>query len=366
MTIDDIALTLQSGLGPKGIAWLLSVFGSAGEVYSAGEERLVREAELKPEFAREISRRTCHSQAEKELKYIEKHSIAALASTDTVYPELLRECPDYPHVLYIRGSVEAFEGNLLSMVGTRTATPYGQRMCDTLVGGMAELDGGTVIVSGLAYGVDAECHRAALRYGLRTVAVIANPLPEVTPSQHRSLADEIVEKGGALVTELHSQTKQNGAYFIPRNRIIAGMSGGTVVVESPLKGGSLSTAGLADGYGRTVMAVPGRAGDRCSEGANALIKRQKAAMVTSGDDIFHEMGWDIAEPGRVPAAPKNVPALNASEKRVFDCLREGETLGIDAIASRSGMHIGELAATLLNLELGGFVRMLPGKMYERI
>lgn len=366
MTVDDIALTLQPGLGPKGAAWLLSVFGSAEAVYTAGERSLVDEAELKPELARGIAGRVSHREAERELKYLEKHSIKAIASTDPEYPQLLLECPDYPHVLYLRGSAEALNGRLVSMVGTRTATPYGQRMCGVLAGRMSELGRGTVIVSGLAYGIDAAAHRAALEYGLRTVAVIANPLPEVTPAQHRALADEIIAGGGAVITELHSQTKQNGTFFIPRNRIIAGMSAGTVVVESPLKGGSLSTAELAEGYGRTLMAVPGRAGDRCSEGANMLIKRQRAAMVTSGDDIFHEMGWDIAEQGRVPVAAVHTPVLDAMEKRVLDCFAEGEALDLDTIAARIGVRMGELTGLLLSLEIGGLVRVLPGKIYEKI
>lgn len=365
MTLDDIALTLQYGLGAKGIVWLLSQFGSAGAVYAATGEELTGKGQLRPELARDILRRSYHSQAEKELKYLEKNALSAVASTDPEYPALLRECPDYPHVLYVKGDKAALGGRMVSMVGTRTVTPYGRRMCDVLVGRMAELGRDTTVASGLAYGVDGNCHRAALHYGLKTVAVIANPLPDVTPSQHRSLAEEIIGQGGAVVTELHSQTRQNGAYFIPRNRIIAGMSEGTVVVESPLSGGSLSTAELAESYDRTVMAVPGRAGDRCSEGTNMLVKRRRAAMVTSGDDIFHELGWDIESAGRVPAAARDNPMLTASEKRVLECFGDGEALDMDTLIFRSDVAAGELAAVLLNLEIGGMVRPLPGKMYER-
>lgn len=366
MNIDDIALTLQQGLGPKGIVWLLSELGTAEAVFRASESDLVEGAGLKPEFARGLLKKNFHSQAEKEMKYMERNSIAGVASTDPGYPALLRECPDYPHVLYVRGDASALDGRMLSMVGTRTATPYGQRMCDVLVGRMSELDRSLCIVSGLAYGVDGECHRAALRYGLRTVAVIANPLPDITPSQHRALADDIVANGGAIVSELHSQTKQNGSFFIPRNRIIAGMSGGTIVVESPSSGGSLSTAEFAESYDRTVMAVPGRAGDRCSEGPNILIKRRRAAMVTSGYDVFHEMGWDITVPGRVPAGAVQTPLLSAAEKRVVECFGEGETVDVDTLALRSGTAVGELTGILLSLEIGGVVRPLPGKMYEKI
>lgn len=366
MNIDDIALTLHHGLGTRGIVWLLSVFGSAEGIFGASESDLVDGARLRLELARGLLKKDFHSQAEKELRYMERNSLRGVASTDSEYPFLLRESADYPHVLYVKGDAGVLADRMLSMVGTRTATPYGQRMCDVLVGRMSELDGGLCIVSGLAYGVDANCHRAALRYGLKTVAVIANPLPDVTPAQHRSLAEEIVESGGAVITELHSQTKQNGAYFIPRNRIIAGISEGTVVVESPASGGSLSTAELAESYNRTVMAVPGRAGDRCSEGANILIKRRRAAMVTSGDDVFHEMGWDIAVPGRVPVGAAQAPLLSAAEKRVAECFAEGEAIDVDTLAMRSGTAPGELAGILLSLEIGGVLRPLPGKIYEKI
>ena len=366
MNIDDVALTLQQGLGTKGVVWLLSVFGSAEAVFRASEPELTEGAGLRAELARALLKKNFHSQAEKEIKYMERNSLSGVSSTDPEYPALLRECPDYPHVLYVRGDVRALRGRMLSMVGTRTATPYGQRMCDVLVGRMSELDRNLCIVSGLAYGVDGDCHRAALRYGLKTVAVIANPLPDITPSQHRALAEDIIASGGAIVSELHSQTKQNGSYFIPRNRIIAGIGEGTVVVESPSSGGSLSTAELAESYDRTVMAVPGRAGDRCSEGPNLLIKRRRAAMVTSGDDVFHEMGWDIVVPGRVPVGAAQMPLLSAAEKRVMECFGEGETVDVDTLALRSGTAVGELTGILLSLEIGGVVRPLPGKIYEKI
>lgn len=366
MTIDDIALTLQRGLGLKGIAHLLAMLGDAASVYAASESELINEVGLRPEIVRGIVAKESHKQAAAEMKYLTKQGLLAVASTDPEYPELLRECPDSPHVLYVRGDLAALHGKMLSVVGTRAITPYGQRMCDSLVGRLGEIEPDTVIVSGLAYGVDANAHRAALKQGLRTVAVIASPLPDITPSQHRALADEIVEKGGAIVTELHSQTKQNGSYFIPRNRIIAGMSEGTVVVESPSGGGSLSTADLADGYSRVLMAVPGRVGDRSSEGTNRLVVTRRAAMVCSGDDIARELGWDIVEPGFVPAHKVAAPLLNADEKRVMNCFGEGETVEMDSLAIRSGVPVGQLAASLLSLELAGLLRPLPGKRYEKV
>lgn len=364
MTADDIALALQQGIGPRVVAHIISVMGTAADVYSATEEELTGRCQLKPEIARSILRRSHHREAEAELNYMKKHGIEAVASTDGDYPALLRECGDHPHVLYVRGDRKALDGRTLSMVGTRTITPYGQRMCDVLVGRVAELAPATVIVSGLAFGVDAHSHRAALRYGLPTVAVVANALPGVTPAQNSALADEIVSSGGAVVTELHSGTKQNGAYYIPRNRIIAGMSYGTVVVESASGGGSMTTAEFANGYERTVMAVPGRASDRCSEGSNMLIRRRLGAMVCSGDDIMHELGWDIVRAGRVPLHAKETLLLSADERLLLDCFGEGEAVDMDTLSMRSGIAIGQVAAMLMNLEIGGAVRSLPGKRFE--
>lgn len=367
MTVDDIALTLHYGLGAKGIVYMLSVFGSASAIFSASYEQLVDEGRLRPEIARDIVAKKFHSQAEREITYMNKNALTAVASTDQEYPPMLLECGDYPHVLYVKGNKGVLNSpKMLSMVGTRTITPYGQRMCDVLVGRAAELEPEAVIVSGLAFGVDANCHRAALRYGLKTIAVVANPLPDIIPSQHTPLAEEIVEKGGAIITELHSQTKQNGAFYIPRNRIVAGISEGTVVVESPSAGGALSTANLADGYSRIVMAVPGRADDRRSEGANSLIKRRKAAMVCSADDVFYELGWDIVRQGRVPVAAPDTIMLSNDEVKVLACVAEGESVGIDSLALRCGIAVGQLSAILQSLEIGGIVRSLPGKMYEKV
>lgn len=363
MTADDIALTLQRGLGSKGIAHLLSIMGSAEAVYSASAGELAGKTGLRADIVGEIVGKTAHRQAESELKYMKKHGISAVASTDSGYPELLLQCPDYPHVLYYRGDPSVFSGKMFAVVGTRAATAYGQRMCDALIERMADICPGAVVVSGLAYGIDACAHRAALRAGLATVGVIANCLPGIAPSQHRELADRIMEQG-VVVTELHSQTRQNGSFFIPRNRIIAGMAEGTVVVESPCGGGSLSTARLADSYGRTVMAVPGRVGDRCSAGTNGLIVRREAAMVCCAEDIVHELGWDITVPGNVPDRKPAPQKLSPDEKLVTAFLAGGEPADFDALALGTGIPAGQLAAVLLGLELGGLLRQLPGKRYE--
>ncbi len=365
-TADDIALTLHPGLGPRGAVYLLSVFGSAENVYSAGLPELQLEAGLKPDTARSIVRKSTHREAEAEMRYLHGHGLAAIASTDEDYPALLTDCPDYPHVLYVRGNPGVLRGRALTIVGTRRITPYGQRSAARLVAELAACAPDTVLVSGLAFGTDAACHRAALENGLAQVAVLANPLPGVTPAQHETIAREIVRAGGALVSELHSGVPANPGLFVQRNRILAGMSAGTVVVESPLKGGSMITASLADGYQRSVMALPGRADDFSSAGCNDLIRRRKAQCVCGGADIAHELGWDILSPGRVPHAPVMQMVLTETEKTVVGVFGDGETLDPDTVSRRSGFGVGEVNAVLLEMELGGVLRQLPGKRYEKV
>ena len=237
-------------------------------------------------------------------------------------------------------------------------------MCDKLVVELHDTCPEAVVVSGLAYGVDGACHRAALACGATTVGVVANALPDVTPTVHERLAQDMIASGGAVVTELNSQTKQNGRYFIPRNRIIAALSAGVVVVESAESGGSLSTAAFADGYNRAVMAVAGRAVDANSMGCNALIRNRKAQMILSGRDIVEELHWELGL-SEVPHQ-KCEPLPLTDEEAQFMALFTDEPLSLEVLQLRSGMSAGELSLMLMNLELSGAVRQLPGKLYEKL
>ena len=365
-TIDDIALSMQSRIGVRAVVHLVRTFGSAEAVYAASVDELVGRAELQESVAREIVARKTHKAADRELAYCARHGIEPIASTERDYPALMLETDDYPHVLYIKGNVEALGGLTLSMVGTRHISQYGVTMCERLVEGLSRRMPQLTIVSGLAFGVDVNCHRSAVRHGLPTVAVVANALPEVTPTQHTAFAREIIDEGGAIVTELHSQTKQNGRFYIPRNRIIAAMSGGTVVVESGASGGSLHTAAMADSYNRVVMAVPGRVTDLSSEGCNALIRNRKAALVTSADDIIAEMGWDLHEEACLPSASEPMIELSRDEAGLLSLIGDSDPISITRLQELTALDAGTLATLLLNLELAGAIRQVPGKMYLRI
>lgn len=366
MTIEDIALQMTPGIGTKGAAHLLELFGDAQSIFAAAADELTAKAGMRPEAVQQLIRRKGFPPAEKELVHCHRNGITAIASTDPEYPALLREIPDYPHVLYIKGDAEALSARCISVVGTRDATPYGQTACNRLVGGLAERVPGLCIVSGLAFGIDVAAHRTALAAGVPTVAVLANPLPGVTPAQHTDVARDILAHGGALVTELHSQSKQNGNFYLARNRIIAGLSAGCIVAESPDTGGSLFTAHCADSYNRTVMAVPGRITDRASAGTNHLIRNRKAQLVLTADDVIRELMWDLGEnPARLRPKPAT-PELTPDEAGLLGCFRTDDPLPVDTLGELSGLNPGELATLLVGLELAGAVRQLPGNRYMKL
>ena len=369
MKIEDIALTFISRLGVRGIVHLLDVFGSADAIFTADTETLVRRASLAENVARRIAAKDGFREAERELKYCEKHRIRPLASTDADYPRMmLQGTSDYPHVVYVQGDASILNRRMLSIVGTRRCSAMSDSACLKIVSGLAELIPDLTVVSGLAFGVDSQAHRAAVACGVPTVAVIPDVLPDVSPSAHRALADDILAHGGALLTELNSATRRNPSlYLIPRNRIIAAMGEGLLVVESPLKGGSMITAGMADSYHRTVMAIPGRPADSRSEGCNTLIRRNVAQLVCSGSDIIDSLGWQTGPPHAQPAANGDATYaadLSDDERRIMAVLCDGEALDPDTVAARAGMDIAAVLSGLMILELNGAVRALPGNAFE--
>lgn len=363
MTVEDIALTMTPGIGVKGTVHLLDVFGDARSVFEASYDELVGEAELRAEPARAIRARKGFAPAEKELRYCLRNDILPVASTDAEYPPLLRETNDYPHILYIKGRADVLQSRCLSVVGTREATPYGQIMCNRMIESLAQRIPSLAIVSGLAFGIDIAAHRAALAAGTPTIAVLPAPLPDITPAQHTAVARDILDHGGVLLTEESSQSKQRGRAYIPRNRIIAGLSAGTLIVESPEQGGALVTASMADGYNRTVMAVPGRVTDKTSRGTNHLIKTRKAQAVLSADDIIEELMWDTLPEVACTRAPDRESRLTQDEEDLLSLFASSDPLSIEELALRSHCDVGRLATRLVGLELAGAIMQLPGHRY---
>ena len=367
MTIEDLALYFTKGLGSRGAAHLVDHFGSAERIYEASRSELINGAGLRVEIADRILAHEGMREAEQEIKYCQKHDIRIIAATDDDYPEALRATADRPHILFIMGNVEALRKQCLAMVGTREISPSGIHSANILIKDLGDQVADLCIVSGLAYGADSACHRAALANGITTVAIIPSNLPSITPAAHAQLASEIIKAGGAIVSELSSQTRNNGSHFISRNRIIAGMSLATLVVESPAEGGSLKTADIADSYSRTVLALPGRITDTNSFGTNNLIRSGKARLVLTADDIIEDAGLQRSTKGQITTTDnKEEVALTESERKIIDAFKQSSILDWSELLASTGLSMGELAMVMMDLEFKGAIRTLPGKRYEVI
>lgn len=365
MPLDDIALTMVQGVGPKTAAYLIRCYGSAGAVFSASAGSLVNDAGLKESMAKSLYAKKYHKDAEKEVRFCRENNITPIPATSPDYPVLLKECNDYPHVIYYKGNVAALKNEMLSVVGTRKITSYGQTVCSRIIGGLPQYRQKITLVSGIAYGIDAAAHRAAIDSGIPTVVVSPVALPKITPAAHVLLADKILEAGGGIISEYNSRDKDKGVNFVARNRVVAGLSAGTLVVESPMKGGSMITARMADGYSRSVMAVPGRITDDRSAGTNYLIATNRAVMVTSAEDVAKELCWDMPEKLFENSSERELN-LSWDALKVLGIIREKSGISIDELMAAAEMSIPELSPVLFELEMEDEIKMLPGKRYETV
>jgi DNA processing protein len=267
-------------------------------------------------------------------------------------------------MLYFRGNADLNAEKIISIVGTRNATHYGKEVTETLIEDISKTYPETLIVSGLAYGIDIYAHRGALRSRLPTLGVLAHGLDRIYPSSHRNTAVEMLENGG-LLTDFISQTNPDKQNFIKRNRIVAGISDCTVVVESAGKGGALITSGIAESYSRDVFSVPGRTTDVYSQGCNALIKDKKAALITSAEDIFREMCWNKEK--KKPVVQRAIFVdLNPEEQKVVDLLSKSDSMQFNLIGLELDVPVSKLSALLFELEMKGVIRCMPGGLYRLI
>ena len=298
--------------------------------------------------------------AENELHFIEKNNVKALFYTDAAYPQRLRQMHDCPTLLYYKGTADLNHGRVVSIVGTRKPTAYGTRLTEEMTDGLMAYN--VLVVSGLAFGVDITSHRRCVDLAIPTVGVMGNGLQKIYPSQHREIAQQMCRNGG-LLTEYPSDQEPDREHFPMRNRIIAGMSDAVVIIETAAQGGSMITAYMALGYGKEVFAVPGRAGDKSSQGCNDLIKQNKACLVESADDLAAFMRWDELD------LSKNIQTqlftqLSEKEHVIVDILKKTESgVLIDSLSYQSKMSHSAIAGLLLELEFKGIIRSLPGKRY---
>ncbi|MCD0489414.1 DNA-processing protein DprA [Pedobacter sp. MC2016-14] len=360
--IHKVALSFIEGIGHVHAGNLLTYFGSAEAVFKASKKELLAIDGIGAARVQHILNTNALKLAEQQLKIIERQKIEILFYSDDNYPRRLRQCADAPIVLYYKGTADLNHPRMVSVVGTRKATDYGRRLCEQLAAELMRYD--VVLVSGLAFGIDVAAHQECLKRGVSTIGVLGHGLDRIYPSLHTNIAQQMAQNGG-LLTEFPFGTNPDKENFPKRNRIIAGMTDATIVVEATAKGGALITADIANSYSRDVYAFPGRTTDQYSEGCNHLIKNNSAALINHSKDLIHYMGWnDVKLPQFAVQRNLDVNLID-EEKQIIDLLRRSPAL-IDEISAATSIPQSKLAIHLLNLEIQGLLTVLPGKIYNLI
>lgn len=366
MTTDELLAVLRLQhtpfIGDVTAKKLISYCGSPSEIFKTKKEHLLKIDGVGTYALQGLYDGEHIEAAEAELQVIQNNNWEWSYFMDDSYPPYLKHCIDSPVLLFRRGNMELDGRKIISVVGTRKITSYGQAFCDQFIEEIAPLD--PIIVSGFAYGVDIAIQKAAIRNNLQTIGCLAHGLNQLYPKAHAKFKAE-VEKNGGFLTEFWSTSNPDRENFLKRNRIIAGMSEATIVIESADKGGSLVTADIAHSYNRDVFAVPGRSNDKYSMGCNNLIKQQKAHMLSSAADLVYMLNWEMEK--KQPMIQKQLfVELDSNEKTIYDYLqKEGKQL-LDSIALECQLPIFKTSSTLLNMEMKGVIRPLPGKLFEAI
>jgi DNA processing protein len=356
----QVALTLIPNIGPVQAKLLLQHF-DVEEIFKAKKTTLEKIEGFGEIRARGIQAFDNFREAEEEIAFIEKYKIKPLFITAKEYPQRLLNCYDSPTLLYYRGNTNLNTSKIISVIGSRTHTDYGKQVTENLIQQLSALD--VLIVSGLAYGIDAISHKAAIKNNLSTVGVMAHGLDQIYPPQHANLAKDMIKNGGIL-TEFRSNSKPDKHNFPIRNRIVAGISDATVVVETGIKGGSMITAELANGYNKDVFAFPGKVTDHKSSGCNYLIKNNKAVLLTDAQELIEMMGWEEKKKTGAKVQQELFIELTAHEKIVLDILKQKGSVHIDELNLGSGLSSSAVAAAILNLELQNIIFSKPGKLYS--
>lgn len=361
----QIGLTLIGGIGDVNAKALLAYCGSAKTVFKQKKSLLQKIPGIGEAHAKSIiSSLTVLKRAEKELTFIERYGIQTLFFTDSNYPSRLKHCSDSPVLLYYKGSANLNCEKIIGIVGTRKPSDYGKQVTKELVEGLS--NSGALIISGLAYGIDVLAHKTALDNNMETIGVVGHGLDRVYPQIHEKIAKRMVQQGG-LLSDFMSGTNPDAVNFPKRNRIVAGLCDALVIVESKRTGGSLITGTIANSYNKDVFAFPGLAGDPLAEGGNGLIKRNKAGLIESAEDLLYAMQW---QPEKKPKSntKQTILTLNLSpeEKTIIHLFSEKKSIHIDEICQATQNPVSKVSACLLQLEFSNLIKSKPGKHYELI
>ncbi|WP_242692252.1 DNA-processing protein DprA [Aridibaculum aurantiacum] len=356
----QIALTMVPNVGAVQAKILVEEFGDANSIFKAKQKHLETIEGIGEVRATSIKSFDDFTAAEHEIEFLHKHHIQPLFLQDVDYPKRLLNCYDSPTLLYYRGNADLNTSRVVSIIGTRNNTEYGKQLTEQLVEKLQPYN--VLVVSGLAYGIDALSHKAAVACNLPTVGVLAHGLDKIYPPQHKPLAKQMLLNGG-LLTEFRKDTLPDKHNFPRRNRIVAGMADAVVVVETASRGGSMITAELANGYNKDVFAFPGRTTDSKSAGCNELIRQNKAILLNDADEMIELLGWKEKKVKPRRQAQLFVD-LSEDEQKLLDILQHKEQMHIDEVYIASGLNSSSVAAAMLNLEFQNMVISLPGKMYR--
>ena len=358
----QLALIHVPNIGSVHARILAEKFGSAEAIFRTPKGQLEKIEGIGSIRARRIKDFKGFDSCEKEITFIKRFGIETFFLTDKEYPQRLLHCYDPPTLLFFKGTANLNAPKIIGIIGTRNNTDYGKQQTEKLIRELSTQN--ILIISGLAFGIDAIAHKASIKNGLSTVGVLAHGLDQVYPPEHTSLAKDMIRKGGGLLTEFPSATKPDKHNFPTRNRIVAGLCDAIIVIETGIKGGSMITAELANGYNKDVFAFPGRVSDAKSAGCNYLIQNNKAMLLNDAEQLLETMGWKETTIKPVAKQKELFIQLNPDEKLVVDLLQEKTTLHIDEIKRFSGLSNSNVASTILNLELQNVIVSLPGKIYR--
>lgn len=358
-----LALQKTPNIGDVLAKKMITHCGSAAAVWNEKKENLLKIDGIGTYALRELNASKNLKLAEQELAYILQENINVSSFLDAAYPKRLKHCSDGPILLFQKGNLDLNAPKMISIVGTRKATTYGIEFCEKLIADLSPLQ--PTIVSGFAYGIDIVAQRTAVANQLQTIGCLAHGLNQMYPKAHQKYT-ETVEANGGFITDFWSSSNPDRENFLKRNRIVAGMTEATLVIESAEKGGSLVTAHIANSYNRDVFAVPGRVGDKQSVGCNNLIKQQRAHILTSAADIVYLLGWQLENTPKKVVQKQLFVELNAEEKSIYTHLQNKGKTVLDGIALACKMPIHKVSPLLLQMELKGVVKPLPGKLFEAV
>lgn len=375
MTDDEILKTLAlskiKGLGNISLNKILKRVDSIEELFTLTARELFEKYKIEKHIIKLLSSFEINETDHKELDFIRKNNITAISLLDDKYPKRLRQIPDAPALLFMKGNCNLDSKRVISIVGTRNSTNYGMECCDYLVRELKNKVNDVLVVSGLAYGIDICAHRACLKYDIPTLGVLAHGLDRIYPYAHRETAAKMINEGG-LITEYYSGTEPDRFNFVGRNRIVAGLCDTIIVVESNKKGGALITAELGNDYAREVFAIPGRITDRRSGGCNLLISENKAGIFNSVDAFIKDMNWSNEneqqkqQPLQQSLFDNTEPELNGDEKIIYEILKKNGAMHIDEISRATGVETFALFSVLLSMEMCAIIKTLPGSCYSLI